>query len=33
MKIKVGEFQTWIDLVGETLPRGFGGMVPPEQGR
>ena len=32
MKIKVGEFQTWIDLVGETLPRGFGGMVPPERG-
>jgi hypothetical protein len=33
MKIKIGEFQTWVDLVGETLPKGFGGMAPPVEGR
>jgi hypothetical protein len=33
MKIKIGEFQTWVDLVGETLPKGFGGMAPAVEGR
>ena len=33
MKIKIGEYQTWVDLVGETLPKGFGGMAPPDPAR
>jgi hypothetical protein len=33
MRISVGDYQGWVDLLSDPNPRGFGGMVPPEQGR
>ena len=33
MRIRVGDYQGWVDLLSDPNPRGFGGMVPPEQGR
>ncbi len=29
LRVRAGDFQAWIDVLGDGLPRFFGGMTPP----